>query len=264
MQKAKDTKTCRPEKSYIIWSSQRTGSTYLCRCLENSRVAGHPNEWLHTKENEPEALYAKYNCNEPCELQEAIWKNGLDANGVFGLKVGFSQPHHTKMMELFRQFPNCGRKGMDDIQVLDAVFPNCKHIWITRRNKVRLAVSWWKAIKSGEFHREYGAPPEAKDIGDEYLFEAIDHLYCEAVMREAGTQEFFFAAGIVPHTVVYEDFIADKASTLTSVLDYLGLTVPNDLGLANQSTEKLADDLSEAWVQRYREEKQRNWQNGGW
>ncbi len=62
----------RPEKSYIIWTSQRTGSSYLCRCLQNCKVVGNPDEWLYTESDHPEKLYDKYNCTKPIELQRAI------------------------------------------------------------------------------------------------------------------------------------------------------------------------------------------------
>ena len=254
----------RPEKSYIIWTSQRTGSTYLCRCLQNCKVAGNPDEWLYAESNHPDKLYEKYNCTKPIELQRAIWERGLGANGVFGIKIGFSQPNHDRTISLLKQFPDCSDKSFDSAKVLDNAFPGCRHIWITRRNKVRLAVSWWKAIKTGEFHREHGAPPNEKDIRGEYLFEAIDHLYCEASMREAGLQEFFSSTGIIPHTVVYEDFVAGVSSTLVSILDYLNIPIPEDLGLSKKNLEKLADDLSEEWIERYRDEKQKNWPNKGW
>jgi LPS sulfotransferase NodH len=226
-------------------------------------VAGNPDEWLYA-EPCPEKLYDKYSCTEPIELQEAIWKRGLGANGVFGIKIGFSQPNHDRTIKLLRQFPDCSDISFDAAQVINAAFSNCRHIWITRRNKVRLAVSWWKAIKTGEFHRENGTLPNKKDIRGEYLFEAIDHLYCEASMREAGLQEFFSSTGIIPHTVVYEDFIADVSSTLISILDYLKIPIPEDMGLSKNNLEKLADDLSEEWIERYREEKQKGWPNKGW
>lgn len=241
--------------------SQRTGSTYLCRCLQNTGVAGNPNEWLNTFPDHPKALFQKYKANSPAELQKAIWKRGCGQNDIFGLKAGIYEPNHTNTVDIFRSFPNCGDRGLSDAAVINSAFPHCRHIWNTRRNKVRLAVSWWKAIKSGEFQREYGMSPVYEDISDEYSFEAIDHLYVEASMREAATQEFFTRGDIIPFTVVYEDFIADKENVLKAILEFLDLPVPNDLGLSKPSLVQQADELSEEWVQRYREEKQKDWTN---
>ena len=82
-------------------------------------------------------------------------------------------------------------------------------------------------------------------------------------MREAGIQAFFTEGGIQPLTVVYEDFIADYAGTLQQVLTHLGLD-GQVVSMPGQKTEKLADDLSEEWVQRFRRERQAGWKNKGW
>ena len=47
----------KPKQSYIIWFSQRTGSSILCKALEDTGIAGRPSEWLH--EHETNNLLAK-------------------------------------------------------------------------------------------------------------------------------------------------------------------------------------------------------------
>jgi LPS sulfotransferase NodH len=94
---------------------------------------------------------------------------------------------------------------------------------MTRRNKVRLAVSWWKAIQTQEWHREHGTKPTDKDVRDRYSFDAINTLYVASVMREAGMQEFFTEANVVPLTVVYEDFVQRYETTVFEILAYLGI-----------------------------------------
>lgn len=47
---------------------------------------------------------------------------------------------------------------------------------MTRRNKIRLAVLWWKAIKTNEFHRKRGETPKEVDIENEYLYNAINQF----------------------------------------------------------------------------------------
>lgn len=96
-----------------------------------------------------------------------------------------------------------------------------------------------------------------------YDFNAIRHLYCEAAMREAGTQEFYDKLGIVPLTVVYEDFVADFEATVAKVLDHLGLLAPGTQ-IAPPFFDKLADDLSDTWAIRFKNELQADWQNKGW
>lgn len=134
---------------------------------------------------------------------------------------------------------------------------------MTRRNKVRLAVSWWKAIQTQEWHRLSGTPPKPIDLQDAYDFDGIHHLYEEGSMREAGIQEFFSEGNIVPLTIVYEDFIQEYEKTVRKVLEFLELDTIS-LTIPSPSLAQTADDLSEEWVQRFREEGQKGWKNQGW
>ena len=134
---------------------------------------------------------------------------------------------------------------------------------MTRRNKIRLAVSWWKAIKTQEWHRLSGAPAKSVDLSDAYDFDAIHHLYNECSMREAGIQEFFSEGNIVPLTLVYEDFIREYEKTVRKVLEVLELNTIS-LKIYPPALAQTADDVSEDWVQRFREERQTGWVNRGW
>ena len=129
---------------------------------------------------------------------------------------------------------------------------------------MRLAVSWWKAIKSGEFHRPVDTAGVESLGSDEYVFDAIRHLVLDADMREAGIQEFFIEAGIVPLTIVYEDFVAEYEMTIRRVLDFLEIPGRETVVIPPLYYEKLADELSEEWVQRFRRELQADWQYRGW
>jgi trehalose 2-sulfotransferase len=134
---------------------------------------------------------------------------------------------------------------------------------MTRRNKIRLAVSWWKAIQSQQWHRLHGASAQAVDIADRYAPEAIDHLLAESVMREAAIQEFFAQGRIVPLTVAYEDFVSKYAETVFAILNWLGLDAATAT-VAPPAYEQLSDAVSEDWVQRFRRDKQARWKNRAW
>lgn len=82
-------------------------------------------------------------------------------------------------------------------------------------------------------------------------------------MREAGIQEFFSEGNIVPLTIVYEDFIQEYEKTVRKILVFLALDGTN-LEISPPSLAPTADDISEAWVQRFREELQKGWSHRGW
>lgn len=251
----------KPSCSYTIWFSQRTGSTLLCKALESTGVAGKPAELLLVPSGTQ--LYSHYGVSTPSELQTKLWELGSTPNQVFGLKYGISEPHFSSVIETFRQFPGCNERSCNRGEVWENAFPKGKHIFMTRRNKVRLAVSWWKAIQTQQWHREHGTKPTAKDVSDQYSFEAINTLYIESVMREAGTQEFFTEAGIIPLTIVYEDFVRCYETTVIEILAYLAIPTDN-VSVASPYYDQLADEVSEEWVQRFRQERQEGWEHIGW
>ncbi|HME68348.1 MAG TPA: Stf0 family sulfotransferase [Myxococcota bacterium] len=248
----------RPVLSYTIWFSQRTGSTLLCHALESTGLAGRPGEWL-LSEDVP-ALYTRHGARTPTELRARIWDAATTPNGVLGLKHGIYQPYFSAILDEF-----CQLDGHDGTRpgMWENAFPNSRHIFMTRRNRVRLAVSWWKAIQSQEWHRLHGTPSQDGDIADRYNFEAIDHLLAESALREAATQEFFAEGEIVPLTIVYEDFVRRYEQTVFEILTWLGIPASAAV-VAPPAYERLADAVSEAWVQRFRHEKQARWKQYAW
>lgn len=244
----------KPKLSYTIWFSQRTGSTLLCRALESTGIAGKPREWLSD-----DNLLEKYRLRNYVELQQRLWQLGTTPNGVFGVKTGAYRPYLDSLIDTFKQFPD--RTTNNPTEIWENTFHNCKHIYMTRRNKVRLAVSWWKAIQTQEWHRQRGKLPKSVDLEDKYSYEAIDHLFAECSMREAAIQEFFDLGVIVPLTIVYEDFILSYEETIKNILNYLELPNSNNVEIASPPLQKLADDVSDNWVQRFRQEKQKGWKN---
>jgi len=248
----------KPKLSYTIWFSQRTASTLLCQALESTGIAGKPGEWLYKQD-----LLKDYDQASPLDLQLFLWNIASTSNGVFGLKHSFFEPAFGQQIELIRQFPNSSPEENNRAAIWESAFPNHKHIFMTRRNKVRLAVSWWKAIQSKEWHRVHGEKPRAMELTIAYSFDAIKHLYIECSMREAGMQEFFSDGKISPLTIVYEDFILNYEETIRLVLGYLGLD-HTSVEIPPPSLDPTADGISEEWAQRFRHEIQADWENRGW
>lgn len=240
----------KPTLSYTIWFSQRTGSTLLNKALESTGVSGNPGEWLTHRD--PGTFTIQ-------DLRQ-VWMDGQTSNGVFGLKTSPYRQDHW--LQAFRRELNLP-EGLSRPRIWEEAFPGCKHIFMTRRNKVRLAVSWWRAIVSGEWHRVHGAKPHLADIADKYAFDAINHLLLECTMREASMEAFFAEERIVPMTIVYEDFIQTYEETVMQVLRYLDIPTEG-VTVADPFFEPIADEIAESWVQRFRKERQAGWDNIAW
>ncbi len=248
----------KPSKSYRIWFSQRNGSTVLCKALEQTGIAGLPGEYLNVMEFE--SLAKKYGVNSYTDLRDQLWKLGTTNNGVFGMKHSMHTTRFDRIIAELDRLKGSNSKNESPYSLLDAIFPRCKHIYLTRRNKIRQAVSWWKAIKDNIWHlqtHEQHIPVE--DFFEQnYDFAAILHLFKEANLRECVMQEYFSQREILPLTLVYEDFVQDLGQTLRQVLDFLEIEYPpNAYDNLKMPLQRTANIYSEKWVQRFRMELQR-------
>jgi len=231
----------------------------LCKAVESTGIAGQPREWFNCKPD----LLEDFHQTGYAELQEYLWNLGSTPNGVFGINHSFCEPQFSQLTETLRKFPICPPQETKRTIIWEHIFPNHRHIFMTRRNKVRLAVSWWRAIQTGEWHLSSGQHPQPKDLSNAYSYDAIQHLYDECSMREAGIQEFFAEGNITPLNIFYEDFVQEYDQTIRTILDYLGLD-SRSATVVPPSLAKTADAVSEEWVHRFREERQNGWINRGW
>jgi len=251
-----------PEKSYRIWFSQRNGSTLLCKGLEQTGIVGIPGEYFNVME--AETLCEKYGVRTYGELRANLWELGTSSNGVFGIKHSMHAERYDKIFDEIRILKGLGIE-VDEEELLSDIFPNCKHIYLTRRNKIRQAVSWWKAIKDNVWHLEADKmyQNETEFYEQNYDFAALSHLFKEATLRECAMQAYFSRYNIHPLTLVYEDFINDFENTIRQIVDYLEIEY-DELNIENKFYRKTANENSEKWVQRFRKDLQKEMNVNVW
>lgn len=238
-----------PRISYLICATPRCGSNLLCEALENTGHAGIPGEYFwdetHWIRKLGTASYTGF-------LHEVI-KRSTTKNRVFGTKVMWG--YFDDFVSRVRKTTEYGRKNGSSHELLEQLFPGLRYIWITRRDKVRQAVSFWMSLQTLVWWRKAGIDPPPPRRQPEYHFEAIDHFVQEIVMHEAAWQVYFDRHAIVPFTVIYEDLASAYEATALKILDWLDVTYPQDLVFGPRLMQKQADDVSEIWVDRYLEEK---------
>jgi len=253
----------KPKLFYTIWFSQRNGSSLLCEGLKSTGIAGVPEEFFHLPANT--SLLDHYQASDYQSLQASIWEAGSTSNGVFGVKVNApAKENDPRILEL-HQLSGQPASAAGNFQVWNHFFPEFKHIFITRRNKIRQAVSWWKAIVSQNWHSKAGEakPYDPADIRDRYDFDAIRHLLIETTLRDARIQDMLEQAGAIPLTIVYEDFILQYEATIREVVRFLGIE-QEGFEVKPPFYERLADELSDEWTERFRKELQADWDHVIW
>ena len=268
-----------PNTSYLVCATPRSGSTLLCEALTNTGIAGQPKEYFEALKDtglprRPKEYFEGLENTEITELlgdyfrlddgptELELWgtssyadylarviEQSTTSNGVFGAKLMWG--YFDDFISHLRQIP--GRREMAVPDLLSTIFPNLHYIWVTRQDKVRQAVSLWKAIQTSTWRMDES--PLAKDHSPPeelvFHFEAIDHLVQRIVADEVAWRQYFDACKVQPFTVVYEELTAAYEATALSILGYLHISIPENLMFAERRMKRQADTLSEEWVQRY-------------
>lgn len=247
----------KPEISYVVCATQRSGTHFLGEALQNTGIAGNPDEYLICNEqgqlqNEQGNISEIYGKKTPEEFRQLVLELGSTPNGVFGVTIMWNYFH--RILENYRELPQY--YGLEASELMDALLFSPKYIWLVRRNKVRQAVSWAKAAQTGVWSRPKGASvvPEREP---EFDFLLIDRFYREVLSGEAGWSGFFHTHGIEPFKLVYEDVVEAYEQSVIDLLEYLTIPQPKDLEFRQGRLQRQAGRLNEKWADRYLRMKQR-------
>jgi LPS sulfotransferase NodH len=262
-----------PALSYLVCATPRSGSTLLCHLLDQTGIAGHPEEYFEALQHSglprrPEEYFdgeRHANIVERLAYREMpdadsrtepnpLWspgtydrylewalEQGTTANGVFGAKLMWG--YLGDFAELVRGID--GFAGLPLPELLARAFPNLRYVRITREDKVRQAVSLWKAVQTQAWRKDRpGAPRPAP----QFSFRAINYLVRELTAHDASWDAYFLGLGHQPLKVTYEELAAAPEPTVRRVLDHVGVEVPDQLEIAGPQLEAQADEMSEEWV----------------
>src|SRR4051794_15103182 len=265
-----------PTLSYLVCATPRSGSTLLCHLLSRTGVAGHPEEYfealLHSGRprrpqeyfdpDGPEDILQRLAFREMPDrapapsplfdlddygryLEWAIGQ-GSTANGVFGSKLmwGYLDDFLARLSTMQ------GFSGLTVPQMLERAFPGLRYVRITREDKVRQAVSLWKAVQTQAWRAGAGAGIAADP---EYSFRAIAPLVGQLREHDASWTGYFIGLGVEPLVIPYEELAEAHEPVLRRVLAHLEVAVPDDLVVGPPELRIQADEMSEDWVRRYRE-----------
>jgi LPS sulfotransferase NodH len=260
-----------PTASYLICATPRSGSTLLCDLLARTGVAGAPEEFFQALPETGKARHPRHylgrafdrevqailgdrspvddepgqvaaaGCASYGEYLDAVLERGSTRNGVFGGKVMWG--YLEGLVWHLRRLPGPVRGS--DYDVLAGAFPGLRLIHHTRRDRLRQAISLWRALQTWTWRHEPGAEPA------EPAFHrgAIVHLARSLDADDEAWERFFAEAGVVPIRVQYEDLVTRPQAAIAGVLDTLDLPVPAGVG-ERTGLARQADDLSEEWAAR--------------
>jgi len=250
--------------SYLVCATPRSGSTLLCETLAETGVAGNPLEFFEALPetgvprrpldylaglDDPEALSLVGGAppHDPpaysdvrgisayAEHLAKVRRVGTTPNGVFGAKIMWAH-----LVDLGR------RLGRDDLHgLVDELFDRPRFVWVRRLDKVRQAVSLWRAMQTQSWRAE-NAPAAGEP---EYSYAALHHLVNLLTAHDAAWERFLASAGAAVLTLTYEEVAADPAAALIRTLEHVGVPPPSRRSLP--SMRRQADERSDAWAGAY-------------
>jgi LPS sulfotransferase NodH len=175
-----------------------------------------------------------------------ILAEGSTGNGVWGGKLMWG--HTEDFVARARQLPGLSDADLD--AVLRGLLDDPELVLVTRRDKAAQAVSLWRAVQTQSWRS--GEPPNGDSVV--YDFAAIDHLVSQLESDERAWSQWFARTGRRPIHVTYDRLDSAPGHTVEVVLHALGLP---DSAVAVPRLARQRDDLSAAWIERYRQERGR-------
>jgi LPS sulfotransferase NodH len=263
-------------RSYLVCATPRSGSTLLCDLLDRTGVAGRPEEYFEALRHSglprrpheyfdfvlhadivrrlasrempqgpptPSELWVP----GPAYARYLAWarEQGTTANGVFGAKLmwGYLDDFATLLRGIGETWEGLGVRD-----ALRNAFPHLRFVRITRRDKVRQAVSLWKAVQTTAWRAGTTAHPAQDPVYDE---RALRHLVHQLEDHDRSWGEWFDRTGEQPLSVTYEELAAAHEPVVRRVLEHLGIEPPDPLELGAPRLAVQADARSEEWVARF-------------
>jgi LPS sulfotransferase NodH len=277
-----------PTQSYLICATPRSGSTLLCAALDDTGIAGHPEEHFEVlletgQRRQPRDYFQRSNDPEVWALLDD--PEFRDVLGEYGGRYSehparrdpsWTPPDFQKLVQdafekgttengvlgtkimwaYFRDFVRLARRrGLQEVRPCDVpatVLPNLRRfVWMQRGDTIRQAVSLWKALQTQQWRKDSDEDIEGQGL--RFSFAAVDHLKLRIDEHNAAWQEFFDGCGVEHMEVLYEDLVEDYEGTLLWLLDGIGVSIPEDFAVVRPKMRRQADELSEEWVRLYNE-----------
>jgi len=263
-----------PMLSYLVCATPRSGSTLLCHALDQTGVAGHPEEYFEAlrRSGLPRRPHEYFEQDRHANIVERLafrempdgqakpnplwhpdtydqylaWAlKGTTPNGVFGAKLMWG--YLGDFAQLLRGIEGMAERPLPEL--LGRAFPGLRYIQITRQNKIRQAVSLWKAVQTQSWKREAGAETQ-RPVELVFSFRAINYLVRLLTAHDASWDAYFLGLGYEPLKLTYEELADSTDAVIRRVLEHLGIPAPDDLLVQAPGLSVQADAVSEEWVRR--------------
>jgi LPS sulfotransferase NodH len=226
-----------PTRRYLIATTARTGSTFLCSRIADYEQLGFPMEFLNESYiSEFDRLFPNPNLTD---FERFVAQSFSSADGVFGLKTDWWRFQAAQQMEMFGSL----------LQPLDLI------VHLRREDFVAQAVSLALAVESDIWHdRDTGG----RSIGAAHALARFDAGKIKGHARNILNQEYYWrqyiaAADAPAIDLTYESVTRDVDGAIQSLADAFHLRL-GARPQAPKAERQTKTNVSQAWCDRFRED----------
>lgn len=215
------------DRGYMICTTPRSGSNYLCQLLASTGQLGNPIEYFNTRSrrNHTDARYPKDRCGQ----LDIIRSTGATPNGIYAVKVmPLQYSRVAKKVDLFRELPNL------------------ELVRFRRRDLLGQAISVARVQQTGQFRASSRASGQLI-----YDAQGIRNCIHAVRARESMWDQLMLEAGMQPLTLEYEDVMRDPQAAVDQVATLMGLAASPLVDPARVLVTVQRDRETDAWRQRF-------------
>lgn len=224
-----------PDKTYMVCSSPRSGSTYFSSILTQTGCLGVPFEYLHFQKW-ANMMARRWGMKTPPKADldtyfDLVLKHRTTPNGVFSVKA------HSR-----QALPLASKGKLSTLLGNDTQF-----VHLERRNLVLQAVSLAIAQITGSFE----SSTEGRNVTPGYHSRGILNAMEVIQKNHNAWQRFFILNDIRPLNLIYEDIIEDPAAAVRQVGAHVGVDV-SDFEPVDSIYKVQRTELNLQWEKRFR------------
>lgn len=225
-----------PKKAYAIVTTPRSGSTFLCRLLQSTQVAGYPAE--HFREA---SLKLAQNCQfDYVRYLKQLMQHRLTANQVFGTKI---------MARFLREFEKLEFDFSEFIQIFQLIY-------LQRLDKLAQAVSILLAQKTQFWHineeeKELRYQDTLANIEiTQTDLASLEKIYLSLQKQDKYLQRLWQRYNIIPLKIIYEELEIQAKLHIEKILNFLQIDI-NSAKKVDAPSKKLSSTLSNQIIWQY-------------
>ena len=226
-----------PQRRYLIATTARTGSTFLCARIADYGQLGFPMEFLN------ESYISEFDRLFPnpslVDFERFVGQSFSSANGVFGLKTDYWRFQMARQMQLFDSL----------LQPLDLI------VHLRREDFVAQAVSLALAVESDVWHERDTA---TGGVDAAHALARFDAGAIKAHARNILNQEYhwrqYIARADTPAIdMTYEDVTKDVDGAVRALADAFRVRL-RPRPRASNAIRQARSGVAQAWADRFRED----------